>query len=30
MESYGTTSAGQELSWLLDDLAARVDDAAWR
>jgi predicted regulator of Ras-like GTPase activity (Roadblock/LC7/MglB family) len=27
MESYGaTTSAGQELSWLLDDLAARVDD----
>jgi predicted regulator of Ras-like GTPase activity (Roadblock/LC7/MglB family) len=26
MGSYGMTSAGQELSWLLDDLAARVDD----
>jgi predicted regulator of Ras-like GTPase activity (Roadblock/LC7/MglB family) len=26
MSSHGTTSAGQELSWLLDDLAARVDD----
>jgi predicted regulator of Ras-like GTPase activity (Roadblock/LC7/MglB family) len=24
--SHGTTSAGQELSWLLDDLAARVND----
>jgi predicted regulator of Ras-like GTPase activity (Roadblock/LC7/MglB family) len=26
MGSYGMTSTGQELSWLLDDLAARVDD----
>jgi predicted regulator of Ras-like GTPase activity (Roadblock/LC7/MglB family) len=26
MASYGTASAGQELSWLLDDLAARVED----
>jgi predicted regulator of Ras-like GTPase activity (Roadblock/LC7/MglB family) len=26
MAAHGTTSAGQELSWLLDDLAARVDD----
>jgi predicted regulator of Ras-like GTPase activity (Roadblock/LC7/MglB family) len=26
MASYGATSAGQELSWLLDDLATRVDD----
>lgn len=26
MISHGITSAGQELSWLLDDLAARVDD----
>jgi predicted regulator of Ras-like GTPase activity (Roadblock/LC7/MglB family) len=26
MDSYGMTSPGQELSWLLDDLAARVDD----
>ena len=25
MDPFGTTSAGQELSWLLDDLAARVD-----
>jgi len=24
-DEFGTTSAGQELSWLLDDLAARVD-----
>jgi predicted regulator of Ras-like GTPase activity (Roadblock/LC7/MglB family) len=26
MGSHGMTSTGQELSWLLDDLAARVDD----
>jgi predicted regulator of Ras-like GTPase activity (Roadblock/LC7/MglB family) len=26
MDSFGATSAGQELSWLLDDLASRVDD----
>jgi predicted regulator of Ras-like GTPase activity (Roadblock/LC7/MglB family) len=26
MDPFGTTSAGQELSWLLDDLASRVDD----
>jgi predicted regulator of Ras-like GTPase activity (Roadblock/LC7/MglB family) len=26
MDPFGTTSAGQELSWLLDDLAARVED----
>jgi predicted regulator of Ras-like GTPase activity (Roadblock/LC7/MglB family) len=26
MGSYGMTSTGQELSWLLDDLAARVED----
>ncbi len=26
MGSYGMTSTGQQLSWLLDDLAARVDD----
>jgi predicted regulator of Ras-like GTPase activity (Roadblock/LC7/MglB family) len=26
MASHSTTWAGQELSWLLDDLAARVDD----
>ena len=24
-DPFGTTSAGQELSWLLDDLAARVE-----
>jgi predicted regulator of Ras-like GTPase activity (Roadblock/LC7/MglB family) len=26
MEPFGATSAGQELSWLLDDLATRVED----
>jgi len=26
MDPFGATSAGQELSWLLDDLASRVDD----
>jgi predicted regulator of Ras-like GTPase activity (Roadblock/LC7/MglB family) len=26
MGSHGMTSTGQELSWLLDDLAARVED----
>jgi predicted regulator of Ras-like GTPase activity (Roadblock/LC7/MglB family) len=26
MDPFGATSVGQELSWLLDDLAARVDD----
>jgi predicted regulator of Ras-like GTPase activity (Roadblock/LC7/MglB family) len=26
MDSFGTTSAGQDLCWLLDDLAARVED----
>jgi len=26
MGSHGMTSPGQELSWLLDDLAARVED----
>jgi predicted regulator of Ras-like GTPase activity (Roadblock/LC7/MglB family) len=26
MDPFGTTSAGQELSWLLDDLASRVED----
>jgi predicted regulator of Ras-like GTPase activity (Roadblock/LC7/MglB family) len=26
MDPYGTSTAGQELSWLLDDLATRVDD----
>jgi len=26
MGSHGMTSTGQELSWLLDDLSARVDD----
>jgi predicted regulator of Ras-like GTPase activity (Roadblock/LC7/MglB family) len=26
MDPFGATSAGQELSWLLDDLAARIED----
>jgi predicted regulator of Ras-like GTPase activity (Roadblock/LC7/MglB family) len=26
MDPFGATSPGQELSWLLDDLASRVDD----
>jgi predicted regulator of Ras-like GTPase activity (Roadblock/LC7/MglB family) len=26
MDPFGATSTGQELSWLLDDLASRVDD----
>ena len=26
MDPFGATSAGQELSWLLDDLASRVED----
>jgi predicted regulator of Ras-like GTPase activity (Roadblock/LC7/MglB family) len=26
MDPYGASTAGQELSWLLDDLATRVDD----
>jgi predicted regulator of Ras-like GTPase activity (Roadblock/LC7/MglB family) len=26
MDPFGTSPAGQELSWLLDDLASRVDD----
>ena len=26
MDPFGTTSTGQALSWLLDDLASRVDD----
>jgi predicted regulator of Ras-like GTPase activity (Roadblock/LC7/MglB family) len=26
MDPFGVTSTGQELSWLLDDLASRVDD----
>jgi predicted regulator of Ras-like GTPase activity (Roadblock/LC7/MglB family) len=26
MDAFGATSTGQELSWLLDDLASRVDD----
>lgn len=26
MDPFGATSVGQELSWLLDDLASRVDD----
>jgi len=26
MDPFGTTSTGQQLSWLLDDLASRVDD----
>jgi predicted regulator of Ras-like GTPase activity (Roadblock/LC7/MglB family) len=26
MDPFGATSAGRELSWLLDDLASRVDD----
>ena len=26
MDPFGATSAGQQLSWLLDDLASRVDD----
>jgi predicted regulator of Ras-like GTPase activity (Roadblock/LC7/MglB family) len=26
MDAFGATPAGQELSWLLDDLASRVDD----
>jgi predicted regulator of Ras-like GTPase activity (Roadblock/LC7/MglB family) len=26
MDPFGASSAGQELSWLLDDLASRVDD----
>jgi predicted regulator of Ras-like GTPase activity (Roadblock/LC7/MglB family) len=26
MDPFGATSNGQELSWLLDDLASRVDD----
>jgi predicted regulator of Ras-like GTPase activity (Roadblock/LC7/MglB family) len=26
MDAFGAASTGQELSWLLDDLASRVDD----